>query len=96
MSKRNFGLNKSKICSSNCITKKVTDGHKLQKFWEGKLFFTYRSDNAVKNHYHSKLRKGIRRINHRINAFLKGQHKFLRNNIISKIVQTAEKIYLQD
>lgn len=71
MSKKRFGLKKSNGSSYDFITKKVTDGHKLQKFWGGKLFFRLRSDNAVKNHYHSKLRKGIRRINHRINAYLK-------------------------
>lgn len=49
-----------------------------------------RSDNAVKNHYHSKLRKGLRKINAAI-ALRLHPHKVLKNNILSKIIQAAEE-----
>lgn len=53
-----------------------------------------RSDNEVKNRYHSKLRKGIRKINKLItDAALPA--KPLKGNLISKVIQTAEDVYLQ-
>ena len=53
-----------------------------------------RNDNAVKNHYHSKFRKTLRKINKCIMDHLKGQFRPLKNSIISKIVQTAEGCYV--
>lgn len=49
-----------------------------------------RSDNAVKNHYHSKLRKALRKINCLLASCFKNEFKPLKNNIISKVLQTAE------
>jgi hypothetical protein len=40
------------------------DGLKLSKnLLEGNDFSNYRTDNQIKNHFHSKLRKGIRKLN---------------------------------
>lgn len=53
-----------------------------------------KSDNSVKNHYHSKLRKALRKINKCIVDFLKPQLRPLKPNILSRIVQTAEGCYV--
>lgn len=50
----------------------------------------HRSDNSVKNHYHSKLRKALRKINKCITDHLKTECKPFKNNLLSRIVQTAE------
>ncbi len=52
-----------------------------------------RNDNSVKNHYHSKLRKTLRKLNKCISDHLGSTLKPLKNNAISKIVQTAEGMY---
>lgn len=52
-----------------------------------------RNDNSVKNHYHSKLRKTLRKLNKCISDHLGATLKPLKNNVISKIVQTAEGMY---
>jgi hypothetical protein len=54
-----------------------------------------RSDNAVKNHYHSKLRKALRKINCLLSSHFKNEFKSLKNNIISKVLQTAENYLAQ-
>lgn len=51
----------------------------------------FRSDNDVKNHFHSKLRRAIRKINLLISCYLRNEFKPLKNNIISKILQTTEE-----
>ena len=51
----------------------------------------FRSDNDVKNHFHSKLRRAIRKINLLIFSYLRNEFKPLKNNIISKILQTTEE-----
>lgn len=53
----------------------------------------FRSDNEVKNHYHSKLRKGIRKMNKLICEDGMGMGKCINGNIISKIIQTAEDVF---
>jgi hypothetical protein len=54
-----------------------------------------RNDNAVKNHYHSRFRKTLRKLNNCILAHLRPHSRPLKNSIISKIVQTAEGLYAQ-
>jgi hypothetical protein len=55
----------------------------------------FRPDNAIKNHYHSKLRKALRKINKIIYEHLRGEFKPIKNSILPKIIQTAEEYYLQ-
>ena len=59
----NGPINK-KICYITYITNSETNGE-LQdsKSWEGIYFYLCRSDNEVKNHLYSKLRKGLRKVN---------------------------------
>lgn len=53
-----------------------------------------RSDNEVKNRYHSRMRKGVRKINKLMADTLRPHHRPLNVNIISKIIQTAEDVYV--
>ena len=57
--------------------------------------FWYRPDNAVKNHYHSKLRKALRKVNKLIYDCLRSDFKSIKNSILPKILQTAEDYYTQ-
>lgn len=50
----------------------------------------FRSDNCVKNHFYSKLRKAVRRLNKLITDFFPTQHKFIRESVLSKIIKTTE------
>lgn len=54
-----------------------------------------RSDNAVKNHYHSKLRRALRKLNRLLHDWLRPEFKPLKNNIVAKIIQTAEDYHSQ-
>lgn len=54
-----------------------------------------RPDNAVKNHYHSKLRKALRKVNKLIYEYLRNDFKSIKNSILPKILQTAEDYYSQ-
>lgn len=74
--------------------RKSLDGHcdptlKVNSSW-------LRSDNDVKNHFHSKFRRAIRRINHLISALMRSEFKPLKNNLISKILKTSEDYYDQE
>lgn len=53
-----------------------------------------RSDNSVKNHYHSRLRKALRKINKCINDHLAVISRPLKASLLSRIVQTAEAYYI--
>ena len=48
-----------------------------------------RSDNCVKNHFYSKLRKSLRRLNKIIQDVLK-KHLPIRGAVLSRIMKTAE------
>jgi len=52
--------------------------------------FLLRSDNCVKNHFYSKLRKAVRRLNKLIHDCFPTQHKFIRESVLSKIIKTTE------
>jgi hypothetical protein len=56
---------------------------------------SFRPDNAVKNYYHSKLRKALRKVNKLIYDYLRNDFKSIKNNILPKILQTAEDYYTQ-
>ena len=49
----------------------------------------------MKNHFHSKFRRALRRINFYISAYLRGEFRPLRNNLVSKLLKTAEDYYEQ-
>lgn len=50
----------------------------------------FRTDNCVKNHFYSKLRKAVRRLNKIINDSFPTQFKFIRESVLSKIIKTSE------
>ena len=52
-----------------------------------------RTDNSVKNHYHSKLRKALRKINKCVADHLKTECRQLKNNLLSRVIQAAEISY---
>lgn len=53
------------------------------------LMRLFRSDNCVKNHFYSKLRKAIRRLNKLIHDVFPTQHKFIRESVLSRIIKTT-------
>ena len=53
----------------------------------------FRTDNSVKNHYHSRLRKALRKINTAIGDLLSRTHRPFKPSILSRVVQTAEGCY---
>lgn len=54
-------------------------------------FFTYfRTDNHIKNHFHSKLRKGIRKLNKEIKQHFKKTIKPFKLTVIYKIVEASD------
>ena len=57
----------------------------------GKPLITFRTDNQIKNHFHSKLRKGVRKLNKEIILYFKktnqGSYKL---NIVYKIVEASD------
>lgn len=46
----------------------------------------------MKNHFHSKLRRGARKINSYIESEQKDCFKIIRNNFLAKIVQASEGV----
>lgn len=54
-----------------------------------------RSDNSVKNHYHSRLRRALRKINRCISDQLGSHCKLLKINMLSRIIQAAEGYYCE-
>ena len=53
----------------------------------------FRSDNSVKNHYHSRLRKALRRINSTIADMFSRNCRPFKTSLLSRVVQTAENSY---
>ena len=47
-----------------------------------------RSDNCLKNHFYSKLRKGLRKINKKIHKYLKRDYKDIKTSTLYKIIET--------
>lgn len=50
------------------------------------LLLRDRSDNCVKNHFYSKLRKGLRKINKKINKYLKRDYKEIKTATLYRII----------
>lgn len=51
----------------------------------------YRTDNCVKNHFYSKLRKSIRKLNKVISKKLKKQAKEIRPTVLYKIIEATDE-----
>ena len=54
------------------------------------IFFNSRTDNLIKNHFHSKLRKSIRKLNKQIKISFKKTKKPFKLSIIYKIVEASD------
>ena len=52
-----------------------------------------KSDNNVKNHFYSKLRKVLRRLNTIIHSFLRREFREININVIYKIVEACEELF---
>ena len=52
--------------------------------------YLLRSDNCVKNHFYSKLRKSVRRLNKLIHDFFPEEFKLIKESVLSKIIKTVE------
>ena len=53
------------------------------------ILLDLRSDNCVKNHFYSKLRKAFRKLNKIIHDFCSEQYSPLKESVLSKIVKTT-------
>lgn len=54
-------------------------------------FHSLRSDNCVKNHFYSKLRKALRKINRVVQTNYKKELKEFKPNVLYRIVEVAEE-----
>ena len=50
-----------------------------------------RTDNCVKNHFYSKLRKAIRKLNKAIHDFFKKEFKEIKITILYKLIEAADE-----
>lgn len=48
-----------------------------------------RSDNCVKNHFYSKLRKSVRKLNKLINDYFREEYKPIKESVLSRIIKTT-------
>lgn len=55
--------------------------------------FSFRSDNAVKNHFYSRLRKSLRRLNRIICEKYKRESKEIKPQVLYKIIEAAEEAF---
>lgn len=71
----------------NSITELVTDGLSSPKSSLAGTNLTYfRTDNQIKNHFHSKLRKAVRKLNKEVKRNFKKTAKIYPLSLIYKIV----------
>ncbi len=54
------------------------------------LLLIVRSDNCVKNHFYSKLRKSLRKLNKLNHDYFEDEFKVIRECVLSKIIKTTE------
>mgnify|MGYP006959897664 FL=1 len=56
---------------------------------EGKHCVKFRSDNCIKNHFYSRLRKGLKKMNQAAEEFLEKRFKEIKFNILFKIIEAT-------
>ena len=73
------------------MTKLEINGQSYQNCsWEGSSIDNFRTDNQIKNHFHSKLRKAVRKLNREIKQHLKKSTKLFKLNIIYRVVESSD------
>ena len=63
----------------------------LKSYPEGKNKKLSRTDNCVKNHFYSKLRKAIRKLNKTIHDHFRREFKEIKITILYKIIEAADE-----
>ena len=58
--------------------------------WKVLQFIYLRTDNCVKNHMYSKLRKAIRKLNKTISREFKKEFKEIRQTVLYKIIEATD------
>ena len=67
-------------------------GHHISKVtWKVPFLLDLRTDNCVKNHFYSKLRKSIRKLNKTIHDFFKREFKEIKITILYKLIEAADE-----
>lgn len=66
-------------------------GHyRTKTAWEV-LYILFRTDNCVKNHFYSKMRKAIRKLGKVIQIHFRKQVKEIKLNVLYKIVEATDE-----
>jgi hypothetical protein len=86
--KKIIGQKKKRKFYSKSIWSMVISGQILRSSYLGGIIILYRTDNTIKNHFYSKLRKFLRKIMKNLNS----ENIFEENNIDSNYY-TPDKIY---
>jgi hypothetical protein len=61
--------------------------------WKVKILFLFRSDNCIKNHFYSRLRKGLKKMNQVAEESLEKRFKEIKFNVVFKIIEATEDGY---
>ena len=61
--------------------------------WKVKISLICRSDNCIKNHFYSRLRKGLKKMNQVAEEFLEKRFKEIKFNVLFKIIEATEDGY---
>lgn len=64
-------------------------GSDRQQSWIEVTANLLRSDNSVKNHFYSRLRKGLRKVNLAIKSEVRKEMKEFKPNVLYRIVEVA-------
>ena len=51
----------------------------------------FRTDNCVKNHFYSKMRKALRKLNKVIHQYFKKEFREIKMNVLYKIVEATDE-----
>lgn len=73
------------------MIRSATNGPSLLKIsQESKFLKNFRTDNCVKNHFYSKLRKALRHLNKVIKQNFRKEFKEMKIGVIYKIIEALE------
>ncbi len=64
----------------------VISHHLPGRYW----LINDRTDNGIKNHFYSKMRKAVRRINKIISENYKKEYKEIKTSLLYKLIETSE------